>query len=148
MLLILTQVLLGADANSLYLTAMECSCGILERKYRNCLVCGHLPTMHCGSALHHAYQHCSPYLGHSCWRLVSVVLVLSSSYSAEFCFWQSAVEVTASEIKTNFQSKEKPSYINFKSSSIDASTEYWKYSGRSRYEIKNCGWELSKSQSK
>jgi len=64
----MTQVLLGADANSLYLTPMECSCGILERKYPNCLVCGRLPAMHCGSALRYAYQHCSACLGHSCWR--------------------------------------------------------------------------------
>jgi hypothetical protein len=76
-LLILTQVLLAADANSVYLAAMECSCGILERKYTNCLVCGHLPAMHCVSSLCHAYQHCSVCLGHSCWRYVSVVVISS-----------------------------------------------------------------------
>ena len=77
MLLILTQVLLAADASSVYLTAMECSCGILEREYPICLVCGHLPAMHCDSALCNAYQHRSVCLGHSCWRYVSVVVVSS-----------------------------------------------------------------------
>jgi len=33
-----------------------------------------------------------------------------------------------------------------KFSSIDASAEYWKYSGRSRYQTKNCGRESSKGQ--
>ena len=36
-------------------------------------------------------------------------------------------------------SSPKPSYINSKFSSIDASAEYWKYSGQSRYQTKNCG---------
>ena len=39
----------------------------------------------------------------------------------------------------------KPSYINSKFSSIDASAEYWKYSGRSRYQTKNCGESQAKA---
>jgi hypothetical protein len=38
-------------------------------------------------------------------------------------------------------------FINSKFSSIDVSAEYWIYSGRSRYQTKNCGREPSKSQS-
>lgn len=113
MLLILTQVLLGADANCVYLTAMECSCGVLGRKYYNCLVCGLLLAKHCGSALRNAYQHCSACLGHWCWRLVSdvvLVVVFISSSSSLFCLLQSTVEVTASEIKINFQFKEMSKY--------------------------------------